>query len=90
MCESEHTQIYLDKIRLGSDYHEWRFWKNELGQFPTDTLCWKNKIVYVDLEGYPSGIIIENESITTSFKMWFWQIWKSLEPGGKNKREPIN
>lgn len=55
-----------------------KLWPKDRGLFPTDTLMWKNKLAYIDLGGYPSGIIVENESMAKSFKMWFDSIWDSL------------
>lgn len=51
------------------------FWADE---FPTDTVCWSNKIFLIDLVDYPSGIIIEDTAIVQSFKMWFEFMWKKL------------
>lgn len=55
-----------------------KLWPKERGLFPTDTLVWKNKLAYIDLAGYPSGIIIENDAMAKSFTMWFNAIWDSL------------
>lgn len=55
-----------------------KLWPKERGLFPTDTLVWKNKLAYIDLSGYPSGIIIENDAMAISFTMWFNAIWDSL------------
>jgi len=55
-----------------------KLWPTQNKEFPTDTLCWKNKIAYLDMQQYPSGIIVENESIAQTFVMWFEQMWGSL------------
>jgi hypothetical protein len=61
--------------------HEVRYklWPKEKGLFPTDNIAWKNKIAYIDLVGYPSGIIIENEAVVKSYTMWFNQMWEGLK-----------
>lgn len=48
-------------------------------EFPTDALCWQNKITFIDVRGQPSGIIIENEALVETFKMWFEQMWETMK-----------
>lgn len=55
-----------------------KIWPKDRGLFPSDTLMWKNKLAFIDLADYPSGIIIENEAMAKSFAMWFNAIWESL------------
>lgn len=58
-------------------YH--KLWSEDGREFPTDTLCWQNKIAYLDMKGRPSGIIIENQAVVETFVMWFKQMWESLK-----------
>lgn len=57
----------------------YKVWPKENREFPTDTLCWLNKIAYLDMKDYPSGVIIENAAIVETFIMWFEQMWGSLK-----------
>lgn len=57
----------------------YKLWPKEKQEFPTDTLCWLNKIVHLDMRDYPSGIIIENQALVDTFVMWFGQMWGSLK-----------
>ncbi|MBI2355990.1 MAG: helix-turn-helix domain-containing protein [Candidatus Doudnabacteria bacterium] len=56
-----------------------KIWPKEKNEFPTDTLCWQNKIAILDMKGHPSGIIIENKAVVETFIMWFSQMWDSLK-----------
>ena len=56
----------------------YKIWPKEQKEFPTDTLCWLNKIAYLDMRGNPSGIIIENQAMVDTFVMWFKQMWTGL------------
>lgn len=56
----------------------YKIWPKEQKEFPTDTLCWLNKIAYLDLQGNPSGIIIENQAMVDTFIMWFKLMWLGL------------
>jgi hypothetical protein len=57
----------------------YKIWPKEKLEFSTDTLCWQNKIAYLDMKGSPSGIIIENSAIVQTFVMWFKQMWEGLK-----------
>ena len=78
MAESSSINRYIRQIKKYTN-NKYRVWKKEDGEFPTDTICWGNNIAYIDLSGYPSGIIIENQAITNTFKMWFDKMWDSLQ-----------
>jgi predicted transcriptional regulator len=78
MAESPSINRYIRQIKKYTN-NKYRVWKKEDGEFPTDTICWGNNIAYIDLSGYPSGIIIENQAITDTFKMWFDKMWSSLQ-----------
>lgn len=71
---------FLEEVTVGkqNNFH-YRIWPQEKLEFPTDTLCWQNKIAYLDMKGNPSGIIIESDSIVQTFIMWFKQIWENLK-----------
>jgi hypothetical protein len=56
----------------------YKIWPKEK-EFPTDALCWLNKITFIDTQGHPSGIIIENQALVETFKMWFEQMWDGLK-----------
>lgn len=78
MCNTPEATRYQEKFTQSCDQHEWRLWDKAHGEFPTDTFLWKDKIVYIDLAGYPSGIVIENAAIAESTRMWFWMMWEAL------------
>jgi HTH-type transcriptional regulator, sugar sensing transcriptional regulator len=59
--------------------HVYKKWPGTYGAFPTDTIAWGNKITYIDLVEYPSGIIIENASAVHTFKIWFDFMWDKLK-----------
>ena len=70
---------YYNRKMTESGYNSaYKMWPAGSGLFPTDTICWPNKITYIDLVGYPSGIIIENASMIATFRLWFNQLWESL------------
>ena len=70
-------QKFLEKSKDQKNmYH--RIWPKDQREFPTDTLCWQNKIAYLDMKDYPSGIIIESSAIVETFVMWFKRMWESL------------
>ncbi len=71
---------FLEQIQKHqqTNFHH-KIWPKEKKEFPTDTLCWQNKIAYLDMKGSPSGIIIENQAIVETFTMWFRQMWESLK-----------
>jgi len=71
-------QKFLEKSKEQKNMYN-KIWPKELLEFPTDTLCWQNKIAYLDMKDHPSGIIIENTAIVQTFVMWFKQMWGSLK-----------
>jgi len=71
-------QKFLEKSKEQKNMFN-KIWPKELGEFPTDTLCWQNKIAYLDMKDHPSGIIIESNAIIQTFVMWFKQMWGSLK-----------
>jgi hypothetical protein len=79
ICESPLLGEFLKKVKSHQDkkFH-YRIWPKEKKEFPTDTLCWLNKLALIDLVDYPSGIIIENSAMMESFVLWFEQMWGSL------------
>jgi len=78
LADTEFTKIYTEKMKTSKHEHCYKIWPKEKGEFPTDTVCWSNKIFLIDLVDYPSGIIIEDAAIVQSFKMWFEFIWQYL------------
>ena len=78
ICKDDMAQSYVDQMDKTKNKVDYKFWPKEKGLFPTDNIAWLNKIVYIDLSGYPSGIIIENESIVQTFALSFEVIWKGL------------
>jgi hypothetical protein len=70
-------QKFLEKSKDQKNMFN-KIWPKELLEFPTDTLCWQNKIAYLDMKEYPSGIIIESSAIVQTFVMWFKQMWSGL------------
>jgi len=80
MTESEMTKWVIKAYKNGPTKHEYKIWKKSKGTFPTDTLCWSNKVAYTDMqEGYPSGIIIESKAVADTFRIYFEQMWESLK-----------
>lgn len=79
ISETPMLQSFLQQVRghQQNNFH-YKIWPKEKQEFPTDTLCWLDKIAYLDMRGHPSGIIIENKAITETFVMWFEQMWSSL------------
>ena len=70
---------FLDKVKKDQQKNfYYKIWNDER-EFPTDTLCWLNKIAYLDMKGRPSGIIIENQALVETFVMWFKQMWENLK-----------
>lgn len=79
ISDTPQLSKFLDKARTaGQKNLLYKIWPKELLEFPTDTLCWQNKIAYLDMKDHPSGIIIESQAIVQTFVMWFKQIWGSL------------
>lgn len=66
----------VEKNRQKNFHH--KVWPKDKSEFPTDTLCWFDKIAYLDMTQHPSGIIIENSAIAETFRMWFQAIYTSL------------
>lgn len=69
---------YERQMRVAGHGVEYKIWPPDKGLFPTDNIAWNHKLSYIDLIGYPSGIIIENASIFQSFTLWFNRLWESL------------
>lgn len=78
MYESEGAYRYIERYKNGPAKHDYRFWPKEKGEFDTDTWCWLNKVVFTDVRGYPSGVIIENASFANTFRMLFNETWLHL------------
>ncbi len=57
---------------------QYKVWPEQNKEFPTDTLCWLDKIAYLDMQDHPSGTIIQNPALAKTFVMWFEQMWGSL------------
>lgn len=76
--DSPLFRSYLERMKHSSVQHAYKLWPEELGEFPSDTLCWLDKMTYIDLVDYPYGFVIENAAMTKSFRMWFYQMWDTL------------
>ncbi len=76
--ESEIFSKHLKDREKSASQYSYKIWPKAKGEFPADTLCWQNKIAYVELAEYPSGVVIENEAIVQTFKMWFEKMWEGL------------
>jgi len=70
--------LYVETMTHRNKNHKYKSWPKELEEFPTDTLCWLNKIAYVDLGEHPSGVVIENSAVVSTFKNWFNHMWNTL------------
>lgn len=79
VAADEFLPAYLEQMKKNANSISYKIWPKEKGLFPTDNIAWKNKIAYIDLVGYPSGIIVENEAMVKTFTLWFEQMWGSLE-----------
>ena len=78
ISQTPQLEQFLEQVRENRQKNfEYKIWPQHK-EFPTDTLCWMNKIAYLDMEGRPSGIIIENKAMVDTFVMWFEQMWGSL------------
>ena len=79
ISETPLLKNFLKKVneQQQKNFH-YKIWPQEK-EFPTDVLCWLNKITFIDVKGYPSGIIIENQALVETFKMWFEQMWENLK-----------
>lgn len=70
---------FLEQVKIHQQKNLfYKLWPHKK-EFPTDTLCWRNKIAYLDMKDYPSGIVIESNAIVETFTMWFRQMWESLK-----------
>src|SRR3989344_6658924 len=78
VADTPFTLKYLKKMKSSKNTHAYKIWPKSTDEFPTDTICWWNKITLIDLVDYPSGIIIEDPPIVQSFKRWFEFIWQKL------------
>lgn len=78
VAEDEMLNVYIEQMKQSANVTSYKVWPKEKGIFPTDTIVWKNKIATIDLVGYPSGIIVENDSMVKTFTLWFEQLWVSL------------
>lgn len=76
--ESEIFNRHLKQRDEGLGKYFFKIWPKEKGEFPVDTLCWENKIAFIELSEYPTGTIIENEAVVKTFKMWFENMWGNL------------
>lgn len=79
MCESPLADLYIKRYAQSQTKHHYKLWPKVKGKFPTDALCWGDKVVYTDVQGYPSSIVIENKAVADTFRMYFWQMWESLD-----------
>ena len=78
LADTAFTRQFIEKMKESKHEHSYKIWPKEKGEFPTDTVCWSNKLFLIDLVDYPSGIIIEDAAIVSSFKMWFEFMWEKL------------
>lgn len=76
--ESKIFRHHLHQRMEGLGKYFYKIWPKEKGEFPADTLCWGNKIAFVELSSYPTGTIIENEAVANTFRMWFENMWGNL------------
>lgn len=77
--ESEVFFKHLEqRQKEGLGQYFYKIWPREKSEFPADTLCWQNKIAFIELSEYPTGTIIENEAVAKTFKMWFEKMWQGL------------
>lgn len=80
ISETPLLQNFLQQVKQHNQQNfHYKLWPQEKKEFPTDTLCWLNKIAYLDMKERPSGIIIESKAIVDTFVMWFEQMWKNLK-----------
>lgn len=77
ISDTPMLQKFLEKSKEQKNMFN-KIWPKEQGEFPTDTLCWQNKIAYLDMKDHPSGIIIQSTTIVQTFVMWFKQMWNGL------------
>lgn len=79
VADDKMLSAYIKQMKQSKNTTAYKIWPKEKGFFPTDNIAWGNKIAYIDLVTYPSGIIIESESIVQSFRMWFNVLWENLK-----------
>lgn len=75
---SQLFEAHAKQRQEGVGGYSYKVWPKAQGEFPADTLCWQNKIAFVELSEYPSGVVIENEAIIKTFRMWFEKMWEGL------------
>ncbi len=78
MVDSSLAREYFKRYDAGPAKHEYRLWPEEMGELPTDALCWGDKVVYTDVMGPATGLIIENAAIAETFRKYFEIMWQSL------------
>ncbi|PIQ78499.1 hypothetical protein COV82_00920 [Candidatus Peregrinibacteria bacterium CG11_big_fil_rev_8_21_14_0_20_46_8] len=78
LYDSKRVQSYVQCMQRGSGEHEYKIWPKQKGEFAIDTLCWGHKLSYIDLTANPSGVIIENDAVVDTFRMWFEEMWGHL------------
>ena len=78
VADDNMLSAYKEQMSHSKNNISYRVWPKERGSLPTDNIAWKNKIAYIDLAGYPSGIIVENESMVKAFTLWFNLMWEHL------------
>lgn len=86
VTESEIFRKNLEQRAKSKSKYLYRIWPKERGEFPIDTLCWQDNVAFIELSNYPTGTIIKNDAVAKTFKLWFNQMWDSLE---NNYREPF-
>ena len=69
---------YVSIMTQRNSLHQYRSWPHESDEFPTDTLCWLDKLAIVDLGEHPSGFIVQNKAMAKTFQLWFDFMWRSL------------
>lgn len=77
VCEDALLETYRAQMNSAKNI-QYKIWPESRGIFPTDTIVWGNKVAYTDLTGFPSGIIVENESIARTASMVFEGLWGGL------------
>jgi len=76
--ESELFKKHAKERAESVGHYAYKIWPRGRGEFPIDTLCWQNKIAYIELTEHPSGVVIENKAMADTFRMWFEKMWESL------------
>lgn len=78
--DSESAQKYIDAYKRGPTTYAYKFWPKERGEFPADVVVWGSKVSFTDVRGAPAGIVIDNQSVADSMRMWFDAVWELLPP----------